>query len=287
MNVVILGATGFLGSTIFQLAIKNADFITKGTSRTSNANPNIIKLDVTDRNSLKKITEIKAGIVVWSLMDMEKENELVEVGLRNLLAVLDNKTKLIFLSTDALFVEGRGNYKEDYEPGSLPQSGHLSTYINAKKKAESIIKENHSNHVIIRTGPIYGKSATQEIEQRTLKVIRSISNGEKIEAASNLFKTFVHVEDLSLAILELAQSNFTGIIHLGPKQKESYYSFFKKRLAKLGIDSSLVIPTVINPEVEPYLPLDTSLNTQKASSLLQTIFRNVYESGADEIKKEL
>lgn len=90
-----------------------------------------------------------------------------------------------------------------------------------------------------------------------------------------MYKTFVHIEDLSKAIIELSAMNFNGVLHVGPTQKESYFTFYKQRIKSLGYDESLIQPEVVNPIEQPRLPLDTSLNTQKATKILKTQFRCV------------
>ncbi|MFJ5768709.1 NAD-dependent epimerase/dehydratase family protein [Psychrobacillus sp. NPDC093180] len=274
--MLILGATGFLGSTLLGLATKMPNTFVKGTSRYSNEDAHIIQVDVIDIQSIEKaIKQIEPDVVVWSLMNGEKEDELTDIGLRNLLEMIEKETKLIFLSTDAIFVDGRGNYTESDQTGSLAPDAPLFTYVTAKSKAENIIQHKHLNHVIVRTGPLYGEDFNQKIEQRTKKLIKQIEIGEQPKAYVNVYKTFVHVEDLAKAILEISSKQFTGILHIGPMQKESYYSFFKKRLSQLGYENSLVQPYLIEDGQMPHLALDTSLNTEKARTLLETAFREV------------
>lgn len=276
MKMLILGATGFLGSMIFGLALKTQDIFVKGTSRYANENRNIIQVDVTDKLTLEKvINQLEPEVVIWSLMNGEKEDVLIDKGLINLLTVIKKETKLIFLSTDALFVDGAGNYMESDQTGSLPKDTPLHTYVNAKRNAENIIKTRHLNHVILRTGPLYGEDYNRNIEQRTERMLKLLKNGEQPRAASNLYKTFVHGEDLSKAILEISRNKFTGILHMGPMQKESYYSFYVKRLLQLGFDNYAIRSYLIEEGDNSHLPLDTSLNTQKANYLLETTFRNV------------
>ena len=148
---------------------------------------------------------------------------------------------------------------------------YLATYVNAKMGAENIIKSTHLNHVIFRTGPLYGEDINQNIEKRTKKILKQIKEYGHAKAASNLYKTFVHIGDLSKAILEVLLTNFTGILHVGPMQKESYYSFYQKRLIQLGYYQSVVHPYLIEEGDAPHLPLDTSLNTEKAIIYLRLI----------------
>ncbi|MCA0987353.1 sugar nucleotide-binding protein [Guptibacillus algicola] len=276
MRILILGATGFLGSTVIQLASENKNISVFGTSRFPHENSTIIQVDVTTKESIRKaIKESNPEVVVWSLMSFEEEIHLINVGLKNVLSELTNDTKLIFLSTDGVFVEGKGEYSENDPIGMLPNEAPLAEYVNGKSIGENLIRQNHSNHIILRTGPLYGGNLNQSIEKRTLNMIERIKENKQIYAWEDVYRTFVNVTDLSCSILELPEMKYNGTLHVGPQDKVSYYSFFKNRLTELGWDTSLLSPSKVSKEEFPYLSIDTSLHTNKARQLLRTKFRSV------------
>lgn len=175
MKILILGASGYLGSCVFNRAsqMKNAKVI--GTSRTAQESESCIQLDIINQKLVDtKIKQIIPDVIVWTLMNRQKEHELINKGLKNLLNVVRKETKIVFISTDAVFSEGKGGYSETDTVALLSVKSPLAVYVNSKIKAEQMIVTEHSNHVIIRTGPIYGKSANQKIEDRTSKIISNI-----------------------------------------------------------------------------------------------------------------
>ncbi|MEK4823949.1 sugar nucleotide-binding protein [Niallia sp. FSL W8-0951] len=283
MKIIILGSTGFLGFSLFALASSISDFSVYGTSRFPNAHSHILQLDINNKHQVTQLmNHIDPDVVIWSLMDGENEKQLIEIGLNNILTAIPPKTKLIYLSTDAVFVDGKGNYSETDLPGFLPSEAPLSTYINAKHIGEELLLTNHTNHIIIRTGPIYGKNANQDIEARTKRLIHKIKKYGYANTPANTFKTFVHIDDLSKAIIEIINMNLTGVLHVGPIQKESYYSFYVKRLSQIGFATTNLLPFSIKKYEKAFHAFDTSLNTQKAASLLKTYFRNVEEQSGIE-----
>lgn len=276
MRILILGATGFLGSNVIRLALEDENINIFGSSRFPNLYSNILQVDVTNRESIRiAIKEINPEVVIWSLMNFEEESHLMNVGLKNVLSELTNDTKFIFLSTDGVFIDGRGNYTENDPIGTLPKEAPLAEYVNGKYIGENFIRQFYSNHVILRTGPLYGDHSNQSIEKRTLKMIEKIKVNKPIDAWEDVFRTFVNVNDLSSSILELSKKKFNGTLHVGPKSIESYYTFFNKRLMQLGWDNNLLSPTKISKEEFPYLAIDTSLDTSKSQQLLRTQFRSV------------
>lgn len=270
MKVLLLGGKGFLGSSLIAQANKKKVTI-YGTSRLAVDKKNIIQVDVKNFSTLKgKIAEIKPDVIVWSLMCNDNEMELIHTGLNNLLTVIKPEIKLIFISTDAVFTEGLGNYKESDTIGFLPNDAPLSVYVNAKHTGEQLIRHLHNNHIIVRIGPLYGDR--NNIEKRTNRIIRLMEENQEIKAATNIYRTFTHVNDLSNAILELIYNEYTGTLHIGPKQRISYFTFYERRLKQLGIHTTIT-PYEIDTDKERYVSLDTSLNTQKANNLIKTTFQ--------------
>ncbi|MFD1735382.1 sugar nucleotide-binding protein [Bacillus salitolerans] len=275
MRILILGATGFLGSTLFGLA-EDLNYTVLGTSRYVHEKSNIIKLDVTDKNEVGQIIqEYLPDVVIWTVLNMNEEDLLINAGLTNLMSAISEEMKLIFLSTDGVFSEGIGGYTESDKTIPIAEEAPLATYFNSKIIGEKKVRDNHPNHIILRTGPLYGKDLNQNIEQRTQKMISEVEEKGFFHAASNMYRTFVHIDDLSKAILELSNMDFNGTLHVGPLQKESYFTFYQKRLRNLGYDEIVIKPSLLDPNENPFIPLDTSLNTQRVNGLFKSLFRSL------------
>lgn len=278
MNILVLGASGFLGGNVYHNLIQKQGFQVIGTYfKSSAANNNLIKIDIKDGNSVKGIIdECKPDVVIWCLMDVNNnEKELIDCGLNNVVRSIDDNTKLIYISTDA-FADGTGKYSEEAELKYFNYNNAVSEYANAKIDGEKIVKS-HWNHAIVRTGPLYGQDVEGNWDKRTSTLIDSLAQKQTIHRSSNLYKTFVCVADLADLVVEIIEIDFKGIIHAGPEQKESYYSFNKKMAHNLGLDENLIIEDIIDRKkaVENSIPLDTSMDTHKCRTTFKTNFRSV------------
>jgi dTDP-4-dehydrorhamnose reductase len=278
VKVLVLGASGFLGRHVYEKLLGNNLFKeTIGTSYLSSSGK-LESINIIDCHSFQEFYKKQnPDTVIWAAMSISNEQQLIHAGLRNLLRVIDEQTKLIYVSTDGFFSNGKGNFDEEDEPTYLDQKNPLSIYTNAKLDGEEMIRKEHKNHIIIRTGPLYGKDFQGNWDSRVSALQTKLKANETYERADNLFKTFVHVEDLANAIIELSTTSFTGVLHVGPKTNESYYTFNLKIATLLNMNKSLVQPTQIPIEEarEKGIPLDTSFNTLKCSSLLTTVFREL------------
>lgn len=276
MNVLILGASGFLGGHIYKKIKSQLDFNVLGTCYGSNNYGDLIKLDVTNEEEVKDlIYKFKPDIVLWSLMSKESEKYLIEIGLNNILKYLSYKQKLIFMSTNAVF-NGKGNYSEEDNPKYKNGDESLALYSNAKIDGEKIVKH-HDNYIIIRPGAIYGQDINGKWDKRISDLINKLEEKQEVVRTENLYNTFVKVDELAEAILELIKRDCKGIIHLGPEKKESYYNYYRKMAAHLNLDVNLIKDDFIDEDyaAKNNRSLDLSINTSKCRKLLGNIFSNV------------
>ncbi|MDN4608569.1 sugar nucleotide-binding protein [Sporosarcina highlanderae] len=278
MRVLVLGASGFLGGHVHHNLLKDNRFKEiVGTSKSSEIE-GLYNIDI---NNEKKFGEFyrkyNPDFVIWAVMSADNEETLIHTGLKHLLNRMDKQTKLIYVSTDGIFSSGQGCFDEYAALSYLDTHNPLSAYTNAKLDGEKMIQKGHRNYIILRTGPLYGQDLNGNWDFRVLALQSALTANTPYKRADNLFKTFVHVEDLAHAISELLSIDYIGFLHVGPKTKESYYTFSLKMADKLKLDHTLIEPDriPIKEAIRRGVSLDTSLNTEKCSSLLKTKFREV------------
>lgn len=279
--MLLLGGSGYLGTQITNCLEQDGEHEMVSTCFTAESPAYLLRLDVTDKAAFTALLkEFNPEVVIWALMSRTDEHALITSGLNTLLEHLTEKSKLIYISSDGVFGQGTGGLGEDDEVIPLEETNPLAAYSHAKSAGEVLIRSRHDNHVIARIGPIYGRNCAGIWDKRVAAMQVELKAGREVVRAANLYKTFIHVEDVGRAITELTASSYTGTLHLGPEQKESYYSFFWKMAELLGMDTNLVKENQLSAQEarERGIPLDTSLDTRRARQVLHTPFRLVSSS---------
>lgn len=277
-RVLLLGASGYLGTQLMAVLRQDPELETIGTCCTSSAKKDLVRLDVTEPEPFLKLLEkFFPDEIIWVMMSGQKEQQLIESGLGVLLQWMTERTRLLFVSTDGIFAQGTGGFTEEDEGMPLPKVNPLFGYVEAKRMGESWIRSRHHNHLILRVGPIYGKNSEGIWDKRVSSMLEQCREGKEIHVPGNLFKSFLHVEDLAAALHELVKSSHKGTLHLGRNQKESYYSFYLKMAMEHGLLPDFIKENEISAEeaCSRGVPLDTSLDTSRAEEILTTSFRRV------------
>ncbi|MEG3042666.1 MAG: NAD-dependent epimerase/dehydratase family protein [Clostridium sp.] len=274
MKVLVLGASGFLGGHLYKKLKGDGKFQVLGTFNNSSNNEELARVDVTNQDEVQGVMKaFNPDVIIWSLMSTYNEEVMVKSGLNNILRTICKNAKLVFISSNAVFSSGKGNYKETDKPQIRKENDNLALYAMGKIYGEEIVKE-MNNYIIVRPGAIYGKDIYGRWDKRIEKFISEIENHKKVIRTKNLYNTFVKVEELASGIIELIKMNYKGIIHLGPQNKESYHSYYRRISKQLGLDDNIVKGNIISDEEAERgnILLDNSINTDKARSLLGNVF---------------
>lgn len=237
MKLLIIGASGYLGNTIYK---KLKEFTNDDICGTccKLSNQEFLQIDVLNKLDIKKILSFKPDIIIWSIMDIEKEMLFSQIGLNEMVNNVSKDTRLIYVSTTV----GKGkNQTENVIPHKRMSNEYLPQYINGKIEGENIVRK-HLNHVIVRPGSIYGYDYDNKMDCRMKGLLEISKTGEKYSRTANMYASFVNVQGLADAIIELAYNNFTGTINISEEKPISYYAFNQYLASLLNIDNSFIIP---------------------------------------------
>jgi dTDP-4-dehydrorhamnose reductase len=180
--------------------------------------------------------------------------------------------RLVHVSTDVLFDGEKGDYVESDSPSPI------TPYGRSKALAEEAVRASEAEAVIVRTSLIYGWRPTWD--RQTRWIVGDLRAGEPVHLFTDERRCPIWVESLAAALIELADLDYTGALHVVGAQALSRYQF-GVRLARFhGVDPSGITPA-LSRESGLTRPLDCTLDSSRARSLLATplpgvdeVFRN-------------
>lgn len=191
------------------------------------------------------------------------------------------KAYLLYISTDYVFDGEKGLYEENDIPAPV------NYYGLTKLIGEELVRASDLLYTIVRPSAIYGVGAGKY--NFALFVVDKLRRGEKIKALEDQYVSPTLNTLLAKALAEIVELRPMGVLHVAGKRM-SRLEFARKIAEKLG----LPVENIESARMQEFTwkakrPRDSSLNTSKASRLLETPFNDMdlaLEIFAKELGKE-
>jgi dTDP-4-dehydrorhamnose reductase len=266
-NALVIGASGYLGSYVFN-SLKQLDNYNVYGTYTNTKKADLIKCNVLNKEDIDKVLNMDFDIVIWCVMNQMEEMKISKLGLKYLISKLSNDVRIIYISTTI----GIGKSQDEMVTPHLRKTeDYLEEYVNGKIYGESIIKE-HDNHVIIRSGSIYGFDASGEYDSRMKNLKDKYLLDSKFQRTKNLYGSFVNIDDLTKAIIELINVDFKGVINVCESKPINHYEFNKCLAKMMNISDDFIVPDYMKSTVYH------TLSSELRESLLETQFRDIRDN---------
>jgi dTDP-4-dehydrorhamnose reductase len=184
--------------------------------------------------------------------------------------------RLILVSTDLVFDGERGNYRETDPPAPL------SVYGKTKREAEQVVLA-RPGHAVVRLSLLFGPTLTGRPSFFDTQWA-ALQSGKPLALFEDEWRTPLSLARAARALIAVAESDFTGLIHIGGPERMSRLEM-GQRLAKfLHLDPAPIVACrrEASPVPEPR-PRDTSLN----ASLWRSLFPQQPWPTWEEALKEL
>lgn len=233
MRILVTGGAGYLGSEVAQQAVAAGHEVIATQFRTPAPFGRAITVDLRDG------LDAEIADVVIHTAYVQADPDMIVRSTRNVAAAAAG-ARLIHLSTDLVFDGEHGApYSEDDEP--LP----VSAYGQAKLEAERLLP---GDVLIVRTSLLYGKPGPQE---RLAADPGAVFHTDEIRCPTR-------VDELAAALLELAGSDLSGVLHVAGPEAVSRLEFARF----LGAREPRGIPA------PPGRARNVALDSSRAMSLL-------------------
>ena len=265
--MLITGGSGYLGGWVVRQAREKWDVTATYTTHPP-SEPGAIwrDLDVRDAAAVSSIVEGRHPEVIVHTAALNpgqgKDFAAVNVaGTANVAgAAAEIGARLIHISSDMVFDGRKGGYVEADDPNPL------TPYGVTKADAETAVTNSGADGVIVRTSLIYGWRPTAARAAQWM--INATERGDTVRLWEDEMRSPIWVETLAAAVVELAGSDYTGVLHVGGSQAMSRYDFGSALLQFAGYDTGSV--EAIPSPPDELRPLDCTLDSSLARKTLTT-----------------
>jgi dTDP-4-dehydrorhamnose reductase len=273
--MLVTGGSGYLGGWVVRLARADWDVTATYLSHPPD-DPGATwrRLDVRDEAMVAALVEeVHPAVLVHTAAANPRDGGDLEAinatGTRHVArATAACGARLIHISTDALFDGEKGNYVEEDPPTPI------TPYGRSKALAEKEVHDSGAEAVIVRTSLIYGWRP--RLARQVRWIVDDLEMGKPVRLFTDELRCPIWVESLAAAVVELAEMNYTGVLHVAGAQPLSRYEFGVRLLRFRGLDPTLVIPA-LSREDGAIRPLNGTLDCSRARALLRTPLLGVDE----------
>lgn len=239
MRLHVTGAAGYLGSELVRL---RPDASTE-------------RVEIRDAEAVRGLFERVRPDVVIHTAYRQDEDDVNTVGSSNVAyAAAAVGARLVHLSTDVVFDGRKGAAYVEDDPLSP-----VTAYGRAKAQAELLVAAAHPEALIARTSLLYGGAQPSKHELA--------ARDPSLTFFADEIRSPVQVTDLARALLELAELDVAGPLHVAGADAVS-----RHELAELFAGRP-----VRAAAAPPDRPLDCSLSSSRAQAMIRTRLRGVRE----------
>lgn len=239
MKILLIGQSSYLGTKCAQILSRNHTVIGTHHSLESSGT---IQLDITNAANVKeRCSELRPDVVVLvtSTDFVEQHKDTADSfdtsWVKNIVeAINEGTTKLVFMSSSAVFPGSSHAYTEASQPRPSNHYGKITL------ESERLIQDQLANYAIIRPTVLHGYNSDED-KSFYMKVINSLEREEPIEL-NNTYQVYpVLIDDVAKDILQIIEKDYSGVFHVGGKTGITHYQWGKHLARQHGYLQRLIL----------------------------------------------
>jgi dTDP-4-dehydrorhamnose reductase len=303
-KILIIGGSGFVGSRLV-LALASSGYATAYTY-SNHQLANLVSMASAYQVTIGKsaiqleqcIADFQPQIVIYGAVPLPQQEYSLHTavsiaGVRQTLAALQQYSPnalFVYISTNAVFGNGRGLYTEFEKPDPQVRQDSYRDYAITKAAGEQLALTTWPNTIVARTSMVDGFTVdgflatnvgnknnnldlSKRVNPRLGVLLEKLAAGESFERFSNRYISPTLIDNLLAALLEVIHPAFTyrGVLHLTGSERLSDYEYACQLAHALGYNQNLVRPSRLEGNPNTRLnPADTSLSVAFTQSLLKS-----------------
>src|SRR6267378_3560052 len=292
MRILVTGASGLLGKRLAELALQKGHDVISSYKNNVPVHGKPLEVDLTRSTAVRKaFLGVRPDVIIntAAMTDVDKcelepeaafsANSKAVSNIAN--AAKETESFVVQVSTDYVFDGERGAYSENDE------TRPINKYGESKLEGEKVVMNELDKQVwsIARTSVIYGWGRASRPNAATF-VYEKLFRGESIRMARDLFSSPTLNTSLSAMLIEIAERQLPGIIHVAGATRLSRYDFAIGLAKTFGLDATL-INAVQARDIQwmAKRPADSSLTVGRAQKLLRSAPLDI-ESAYDGFHRE-
>lgn len=266
MNLLVVGASGFLGAEVCRQAVAAGHRVAGTYHSATVAVPGVAphRLDVTDRAAVRALlTGVRPDAVISSTYRYDDWAVTADGSAHVAYAAAEVGARLVHVSSDALHAGRPAPYLDDDVPTPV------YPYGAAKAAAETAVRAVDPGAVLVRTSLIVGAGSKQ------IQLCRDALAG-RATLFSDELRCPVDVTDLAAAVLELAGTDLAGPLNVAGADAVSRAGLGLLVARRFGLDpAGMRTATLAGSGL--HRPGEVCLDSSRAAGLLRTRLRGVGE----------
>ncbi len=277
-KILIVGHSGLVGNSLFNIIKKNNSFSIKGISSK--------EINLLKKNSIKKLREFNfIDVIIFcsaiksdfgnNFKNLEKNITLINNFINGV--EIKKIKKFIYLSSNAVYGVHRNHNKINENSKLISDTPYSLSKYYSEKILELKFKNHKNKLVILRPTTIYGseeKILAVNPYGFLIKLLRG--NAIKLWGKGDEKREFLFVDDLSRIIIQIIKKDFFGILNIGGF-RTSYIDIIRKISKKFKIKNNIIFQKRTTKKV------DKSYN----SNLLKKIYPNFNYTNLDKYLEQM